>query len=763
MAPEGMRGERDSRKLKRTGSRWYHGDLMKKFFRWGISFFLLVNVGCAARKTPILPPPMEPLERISRLYERGDFKRAYHALSLISESGTHDPKRDYLRGKVLLELEEYSKGRQSFQIVLKQVPALADYALFGIAESYRREADWQHAIPTYRQLLKEYPSSVHYAEATIALAEALLTEKRPNEAWKIIQPLTENSVRIELLPQALSMAAYAAEATERSAEAIALWERVWADFPKSEEASVAASRLRKSQRFSSDLYYRRALHWMEAYEYEEACSDFHKAEKLAHAENSDALPEIQLSYGKCLYQLRKYHKALQTFQKVYWRQEASDREEVLFWLGKTYQRRQELNLARASYEEFLRLFPQSPKNPSVLQYLAGIYEKEGETDRSRALWGRLIREFPQSDRGLEARWELGWSAFKANDYADAIKHFEEIANNPAASMLEQARSLYWLIQGYRALGKTGIAKEIEQRLLREFPSNYYSLLLAAWDPQQPFWKNVHTHTNAPLLPTPLPPPLLYSSRAKFHWERFKTLYELFLFKEAAVELEVLELLAPRDRKTIPWLSRQWLAIEHYYRSQRIVRLYFQNTLHKPIIDRRLSTWSLAYSKGFSHIVEHYSQKYELDPNLVFALIQEESRFQEDALSSSRARGLMQIIPATGKYIARKVGLRPFSTEQLWDPEINIRLGTAYLRKLLDQFDGNWLLALAGYNGGPHNVKKWYREKGDIPLDQFVEEIPFQETRNYVKRVLTSYAIYTQIYGGAIPLEPVAPASQKEAV
>src|SRR5690606_29170651 len=112
-------------------------------------------------------------------------------------------------------------------------------------------------------------------------------------------------------------------------------------------------------------------------------------------------------------------------------------------------------------------------------------------------------------------------------------------------------------------------------------------------------------------------------------------------------------------------------------------------------------------------------------------------FDAQITSWADARGLMQIIPPTGEQIASAHQMRDFSPEQLYDPETNIRFGTYYLAKLVRRFGGNPVMAIASYNGGPHNVEKWKRRNGHLELDVFVEEIPFHETRNYVKKVYRS--------------------------
>jgi soluble lytic murein transglycosylase len=145
-------------------------------------------------------------------------------------------------------------------------------------------------------------------------------------------------------------------------------------------------------------------------------------------------------------------------------------------------------------------------------------------------------------------------------------------------------------------------------------------------------------------------------------------------------------------------------------------------------------------------VEKYAKQYGLDPYLVYAVIREESRFKSRALSRSFAYGLMQIIPSTGRKISRDLGLR-YSRWKMYNPRVNIQMGVYYLAVLIERFDGNVSLALAGYNGGPNRVNKLMKKYPEFDIDEFVEDIPLSETRNYVKKVMKSYYGYKRTYSG----------------
>ena len=150
---------------------------------------------------------------------------------------------------------------------------------------------------------------------------------------------------------------------------------------------------------------------------------------------------------------------------------------------------------------------------------------------------------------------------------------------------------------------------------------------------------------------------------------------------------------------------------------------------------------LRFSLAYRNQVTKYARQRKIDPSIVFSLIRRESAFNKNAVSRVGARGLMQIMPKTGKFIAKKLKESWRTVEMLFDPETNLRFGTFYYKHMLNRFSGNFALAAAAYNAGPHRVNRWLPDSQTLPADIWIEMIPFDETRNYVVAVLTNALIY----------------------
>ncbi len=152
-----------------------------------------------------------------------------------------------------------------------------------------------------------------------------------------------------------------------------------------------------------------------------------------------------------------------------------------------------------------------------------------------------------------------------------------------------------------------------------------------------------------------------------------------------------------------------------------------------------------YPIRYQEYVEEYAKEFGLDEALVYAVIHTESRFDTYAESSAGAKGLMQLTDETGRDCAKKLRMTNFTSDQLFDPEVNIYLGCYYLKKLIKDYDGITQTAIAAYNGGPGNVNSWLKDPAYSPGDGTLSEIPFRETRNYVKKVTDGYWNYQTIY------------------
>jgi soluble lytic murein transglycosylase len=198
-----------------------------------------------------------------------------------------------------------------------------------------------------------------------------------------------------------------------------------------------------------------------------------------------------------------------------------------------------------------------------------------------------------------------------------------------------------------------------------------------------------------------------------------------------------------DRKT---LMSEYQMVRSYHRSSYIGEIYFNQARMRQGIQGARNYWEFAYPRAYEGVVTTSAKSLSVPEELVWGIMRAESHYRQDAQSSVGAMGLMQLMPYTSRKVASLMGISSFQVRQLLDPDTNIRLGARYLQRLLEKFQGSVPLVAASYNAGPHRVSGWLKSFGQLDMDEFIEHVPFVETRNYVKRVVRNYQIYNLLYG-----------------
>lgn len=204
----------------------------------------------------------------------------------------------------------------------------------------------------------------------------------------------------------------------------------------------------------------------------------------------------------------------------------------------------------------------------------------------------------------------------------------------------------------------------------------------------------------------------------------------------------------RSREDLRRLMREYLAIGNYQRASSIAQLEFAAERARLGIERGRSTWEFAFPQAFMPSVQKYSKQWGVPREFIWSIMRAESNYRREAISPVGAMGLMQIMPSTGLQVSKLMGESVFDPHQLLQPDIAIRFGSRYLQRLLQQFSSSIPLAAASYNAGPHRAKSWLFHFGQLDMDEFIEHIPFVETRNYVKKVISNVATYIKLYGGS---------------
>ncbi len=393
-----------------------------------------------------------------------------------------------------------------------------------------------------------------------------------------------------------------------------------------------------------------------------------------------------------------------------------------------------------AYVERLRDLLQIPSDDAtrqevLLQLIARAAAKNQDEYLSELI-PQLVKIDPLSDTGLQRFWDKGWAAWQRGDLTAAQKSFEYIRKtykNPNT----RRQSQYWYA---RTIERQGLKKEaalIYAQLAASPYEDLYALFAekrGAIRPANVGPNPMNAKVDWPAVVEPVVP------------EDLRLAFELNMIgarRDARSEVQKNQNL--KNQKVADAIMADlYFAAGSMDLANRFVRRAYpelatveQNSVPKHFL-------KMYYPLRYEETIRKHAAERGLDPHLVMALIRQESAFNVTARSHVGATGLMQLMPATARELGAK-HFTLFSESRLTNPDVNVKLGTIYLRQVIDSLDGNVELALAGYNGGPNRVKRLRREKPRQPLDEFVESFPFAETRNYVKRITLLRASYKRFY------------------
>jgi len=404
--------------------------------------------------------------------------------------------------------------------------------------------------------------------------------------------------------------------------------------------------------------------------------------------------------------------------------------------------------AARAYKSILHRFPNEIRaNHKALFFLGRIREDQRRFDEALQFYERLVKEYNYGPYYPAASFKMGWIYRLQKKYENSKAAFERIleqrddfisgkAGQGAAEEFIPA-SYFWLAQVESSLSNEDRKIELLDRLVEEYQFDFYSIVTQLDRKVNPLG-----FLNTDLEKEWSPRKMGLGDESMDRIKRAEELVSIGLLKEARAELAFLD---PEngDEAYLIYLARLRGQARDFQNAIGLTWNLFKNS--EP---RELSTLmlELLFPQAYIDRAKKESALHQLDPFLVLALMRQESAFNHRIISRANAIGLMQMIPSTAKRMARANGIKQFDLEDLKKPEINIYLGVYYLKQLLEKFEGNPVFALAAYNAGPRKVKNWKRLRDGLSNLEFVESIPYNETRNYVKKVLRNYVIYKSYYG-----------------
>ncbi len=360
----------------------------------------------------------------------------------------------------------------------------------------------------------------------------------------------------------------------------------------------------------------------------------------------------------------------------------------------------------------------------------------GRDAEAAGLYRQIAARFPSRDVAGAAMWRLGWLAWLRGDIGTAGEQWARLAEAPGGRAFRGA-ALYWRGRTVEQARGRAAAEPFYAKVLAEAPRSYYGMLAA------------RRVARAPEVPRRVPPAALPAKPEDAvatdpGFARVDLLRRIGLVEYASEELEDVVQASVGDHVRLYGASAAYVRDERYHLALRIVRRHFTTLAVSgdPTLPRAF--WEIIYPLGWRNEVVEAARRAGLDPYLVAAVVREESSYYPRALSRAGARGLMQLMPATARPMADLRGLAFEGGSLLDDPRANLDIGASFLAGLLKEF-GDPHVALAAYNAGPKRAREWWRARRTNDMEAWIEQIPYDETRHYVKRVTLSWEEYRRIY------------------
>ena len=643
-----------------------------------------------------LGPAMTNFVRGVRLLEEED--RAAAALPLVSDGAlSTTPVADYARyytGIALMKLDRNSEAAAVFaDLSARNIEGhLPEDAAFRLGEVREAQKDHKGAVAVYESLI-------------------LKKLAQPQMAWL-----------------KLGQAAELAGMPMRSVEAL---QRVYYDFPTSSEAAEAGLALDR-----------------------------------ADVDVDEALAPKELARADTLFQVRRWAEARRSYDRVKPFVTGAERDRVQIRiaaadisLGRHRDGRDALrphlsgpHAEEANFHfvsatralklddehirlahEYVEKFPSSAYAEEVLNNLASAYIIDDQDDEADKIFREILTRFPAGRFTERAAWKAGWTAYRQGQFTDALQYFDRGAAQFPRSDYRPSW-LYWSGRAAQQAGdiETGVARL--RLTATDYHNSYYGRLAV---------KRLQGERGGAVTPTlqrqPSAQPAAIPTAG-----RISSLLAVGLNREAMNEVQYAQRVwgdSPQLQATLAMVHRRLGNVRAGINAMK--RAYPQylaaggETLPAEIL-------KVIFPVDYWPLLQKYAKERNLDPYLVAALVVQESNFDPVVVSHANAYGLMQVLPSTGRSYARKLGIRPFSTARLKDAEVNVRIGTQIFADEIRKYGGVHF-ALAAYNAGGSRVLRWQREKPGLPQDEFIDDIPFPETQNYVKRILGTAEDYRYLY------------------
>jgi soluble lytic murein transglycosylase len=619
---------------------------------------------------------------------------------------------------------------------------LGDYVAYYLGTCYLQTGHQSEGLAALANFDTTYPDSLLIRDAHLSYATALLSEGRAAEAADLLEK--DRLPARSDIEFALGRAYAILGQTQKAADALA---NVYYNMPNAAEADAAFAELKRlpsAPTATPAQHKTRADLLMKAKRYNDAVDEYR--ELAVHA-SPEGRPAAELALADALHRsgLNREAKAELTTLPGASPDQVAQR---LYILGQVAFAMDENADFYRSVDELRQAAPTSSWLEQALLSSANLHLVHHEYEQALDAFRELQQRFPAGARASYAHWKAAWLTLRFGRNEEAKKQFDEqIGMYPAGN--ETSAALYWRARLAEEDHDTAMARAYYRKLSDRFRNYYYAEL--GRERLQKLPEVADPPGEYPLLDHI--PPLDHAEKVTLSEPPNDDLHlqkAQLLGNGGLVDFAVRELQAAASADGGNWgpaeTAQLYVDTGHYDRAIEVMKHSVPSYFAVDIPTLPRVYWEALFPRPYWSDLKKYSLAHGLDPYLVASLVRQESEFNPLAVSRANAVGLMQLLPKTGKNVAHQESLKHYNATQLFTPAVNLQLGTRYFRGMVDKFGGSFEHALAAYNAGSDRVEDWIGQGPYRDSPEFVESIPFTETREYVQAIMRNAAVYKQLYG-----------------
>jgi len=722
--------------------------------------FIAFQFACAIR-IPRFTPGDEFLA-CTALMSSGEYQtliKEVDSLNLSSLPSDQANKIAFMAGRAAMYSKDYKAARKYLEFCRDHYKNLEDHVLYHLSRAYFLGGDVAAAYKTVQRLIEQYPDSIWFADANVMIGDYYASMGDYTKALSVYNAFLTENKKSEEYPKVLFLKGKALEESGRQNDALTAYKEVWIGYPASAVAADAfagINRLGGAGGLTLSELRRRIDNLYAAGDYEGVITAAGGLPSFLNTKSA-ALPkniarEIEYLKAKAYFRSSRYESARGIFESLIADPGGIPAAELLYWRARTYDRLERDEVAVGYYLDLFRAYPTDPLADDGLYLAARTLEEMKRYDEAMRYYETYLVTYSRGEEVKTVLWNIGRLYYTRKDYAKAEEYFDRMAKN-YRDKSEYPQYLYWKARSLEKMGRTSEAIDVYKTIRGKYITTYYSYQSEqrlkglgvsvekitkkeAFD--EGFWTRDFGRYDS----------FTSDVRITSHLTKALELMTMNMDSDASTEIELVVGRCVGDPDLLIEVARLLRYSGDYYTPILMAARHFSHFFSEYQPGVNDVYWQMRYPAGYRKEVERYAKEFGIEPSFVYAVIREESLFQPRVVSWAGAVGLMQIMPATGKSIAAQLGVEDFTVENLKDYRTNVRFGIFYLSGLMNEFGGEKVYALCGYNAGPGNARKWIKNREpDMEMDEFIESIPFSETRAYVKRILNTESIYRAVYEG----------------